>query len=216
MEIRRFAVDGPSKSSRARSRTSAAIFREIFRLNQFAERCRRCRIRPGQSVAECSRRDHPRTSFPVTSRCAREARPLPRREAVRRRRRPSARLSRPLAAGSRWSCRPKRTTSYGCRSVSATASARSSRTTIISYRVTSYYSPENDKGVAWDDPDIGIDWPEIADPEHLVRQGSRVSRRLQTCRPISRWKVTDARDRHRRRGLHRLGARPAPRARQGL
>jgi dTDP-4-dehydrorhamnose 3,5-epimerase len=39
--------------------------------------------------------------------------------------------------------------------------------TIISYRVTSYYSPEHDKGVAWDDPDIAVDWPSIADPETL-------------------------------------------------
>ena len=38
---------------------------------------------------------------------------------------------------------------------------------VISYRVTSYYSAENDKGVAWDDPDIGIEWPELADPETL-------------------------------------------------
>jgi dTDP-4-dehydrorhamnose 3,5-epimerase len=39
--------------------------------------------------------------------------------------------------------------------------------TVISYRVTSYYSPEHDKGVAWDDPVIAVHWPEIADPETL-------------------------------------------------
>jgi dTDP-4-dehydrorhamnose 3,5-epimerase len=38
---------------------------------------------------------------------------------------------------------------------------------IISYRVTSYYSPDNDKGVAWNDPDICVDWPSVADPETL-------------------------------------------------
>lgn len=38
---------------------------------------------------------------------------------------------------------------------------------VISYRVTSYYSPENDKGVAWDDPDIGIAWPDVADASTL-------------------------------------------------
>lgn len=38
---------------------------------------------------------------------------------------------------------------------------------IISYRVTSYYSPENDKGVAWDDADIGVTWPDFADPATL-------------------------------------------------
>lgn len=38
---------------------------------------------------------------------------------------------------------------------------------IISYRVTNYYSQEHDKGVAWDDPAIGIDWPDIADPDTL-------------------------------------------------
>ena len=39
--------------------------------------------------------------------------------------------------------------------------------TVISYRVTNYYSPEHDKGVAWDDPDIAVRWPSVADPETL-------------------------------------------------
>ena len=39
--------------------------------------------------------------------------------------------------------------------------------TVISYRVTSYYSPDNDRGVAWNDPEIGVEWPDCADPETL-------------------------------------------------
>ncbi|HBF31192.1 dTDP-4-dehydrorhamnose 3,5-epimerase [Rhizobium sp.] len=31
--------------------------------------------------------------------------------------------------------------------------------TIISYKVTDYYSPEHDRGLLWNDPEIGIDWP---------------------------------------------------------
>lgn len=39
--------------------------------------------------------------------------------------------------------------------------------TVISYKLTDYYSPECDKGLAWDDPTIGITWPDIADADTL-------------------------------------------------
>lgn len=35
--------------------------------------------------------------------------------------------------------------------------------TVIAYKVTDYYSAECDKGVAWDDPEIAIEWPSVAD-----------------------------------------------------
>ena len=38
---------------------------------------------------------------------------------------------------------------------------------IVHYRVTSYYSPQHDGGVAWDDPDIAIGWPDVADASTL-------------------------------------------------
>lgn len=38
---------------------------------------------------------------------------------------------------------------------------------VVAYKVTAYYNAECDKGVAWDDPDIGLIWPEIADAQTL-------------------------------------------------
>ena len=31
--------------------------------------------------------------------------------------------------------------------------------TVISYKVTDYYSPAHDRGLRWNDPALGIDWP---------------------------------------------------------
>jgi dTDP-4-dehydrorhamnose 3,5-epimerase len=44
---------------------------------------------------------------------------------------------------------------------------------LVSYKVTDYYSAENDGGVRWDDPDIGIAWPEIADTATLSAKDAR-------------------------------------------
>lgn len=38
---------------------------------------------------------------------------------------------------------------------------------LISYKVTAPYSREHNRGVRWDDPDIGVTWPSVADPTLL-------------------------------------------------
>lgn len=45
--------------------------------------------------------------------------------------------------------------------------------TVISYKVTGYYNVECDKGVAWDDPAIGVVWPKVAIPETLSAKDRR-------------------------------------------
>jgi dTDP-4-dehydrorhamnose 3,5-epimerase len=57
---------------------------------------------------------------------------------------------------------------------------------VITYKVTDYYSPADDRGLAWDDPALGITWPDCADPETLSAK-DRVQPRLADLPPVFAW-----------------------------
>jgi dTDP-4-dehydrorhamnose 3,5-epimerase len=48
--------------------------------------------------------------------------------------------------------------------------------TEISYKVTNYYSAEHDRGLMWNDPELGIDWPVHADKAVLSDKDRRQPR----------------------------------------
>ena len=45
------------------------------------------------------------------------------------------------------------------------------------YKTTDYYAPEHERCVAWDDPDIGIQWPLTGEP--ILAAKDRTGKRLQ-------------------------------------
>ncbi len=55
--------------------------------------------------------------------------------------------------------------------------------TVVAYKVSSYYSPDHDRGMAWDDPALAITWPDIADPQTLSAK-DRVQPRLADLPPV--------------------------------
>jgi dTDP-4-dehydrorhamnose 3,5-epimerase len=48
--------------------------------------------------------------------------------------------------------------------------------TLVCYKVTSYYHGPSDKGVLWNDPAIGIDWPDVADKSTLSEKDGKQPR----------------------------------------
>jgi dTDP-4-dehydrorhamnose 3,5-epimerase len=55
--------------------------------------------------------------------------------------------------------------------------------TVVAYKVSAYYSPDHDRGMAWDDPALGITWPDVAAAETLSAK-DRVQPRLADLPPI--------------------------------
>ncbi|WP_142848195.1 dTDP-4-dehydrorhamnose 3,5-epimerase [Telmatospirillum sp. J64-1] len=49
--------------------------------------------------------------------------------------------------------------------------------TEVLYKVSNYYSPEHDKGLLWNDPAIGIDWP-VSESEALLSEKDKRQPRL--------------------------------------
>ena len=49
--------------------------------------------------------------------------------------------------------------------------------TLVSYKVTDYYSPADDGGILWDDPALGIEWP-VAPGEAVLSDKDRAAPRL--------------------------------------
>jgi dTDP-4-dehydrorhamnose 3,5-epimerase len=41
----------------------------------------------------------------------------------------------------------------------------------VHYKLSSYYVPETERGIAWDDPDVGVEWP-VDDPQTSQRDRS--------------------------------------------
>ena len=49
--------------------------------------------------------------------------------------------------------------------------------TEVLYKVSNYYSPEHDRGLLWNDPDLGIDWP-VAEKDVILSARDRLHPRL--------------------------------------
>lgn len=45
----------------------------------------------------------------------------------------------------------------------------------VAYQVSSYYDPATEKGIAWDDPEVGVDW-QVSDP--LLSERDKTAPRL--------------------------------------
>lgn len=64
--------------------------------------------------------------------------------------------------------------------------------TEITYKVSAYYAPSHDRGLAWDDPELGIDWPAFADPALMSARDLGWPRLAALPPPFAATEVADA------------------------
>ncbi|GGF27108.1 dTDP-4-dehydrorhamnose 3,5-epimerase [Aliidongia dinghuensis] len=58
--------------------------------------------------------------------------------------------------------------------------------TMVLYKVSAPYSPARDRGILWDDPDLGIEWP-VAPGAAILSDKDRRLPRLKDAEPIFRF-----------------------------
>ena len=83
----------------------------------------------------------------------------------------------------------------------------------VLYKQTAYYDPAVERGIAWDDPDVGIQWP-LPAAELIVSERDAAAPRLRDLaaraavrlrRRLSRARLGDAATQHAHGDSHRLG-----------
>ena len=63
------------------------------------------------------------------------------------------------------------------------ASSCCRRAADLLYKTTDYYAPEHERTLAWDDPDVGIDWP-LEGGQPILSTKDRAGHQLACGRPL--------------------------------
>jgi dTDP-4-dehydrorhamnose 3,5-epimerase len=56
------------------------------------------------------------------------------------------------------------------------------------YKCTDFYKPDDGYGILWNDPDIGIEWPQM---DYLLSDGDRALSRLSDCDHLPSYQLID-------------------------
>ena len=60
----------------------------------------------------------------------------------------------------------------------------------VQYKVDEFYSPENDRGIIWNDPEIGVEWPMDIKPV-LSEKDEKAPSLKDADNNFILWRITD-------------------------